>query len=153
MSDARVANGVPTLFALVFVIWAGCYLAGVRGDEPFPALIQPGFGYVLDDEDQVEWVDTRYAVEFAGGGVEEVDYHDLLPDAGASADVMAFKVFSDEAVEDPETAAWVRDRLDELGYDGDPVRLTVTLVEVTADTETDQRTEGKTKDVAEVDLR
>ena len=131
----------------------GAFLAARVGHEPFPALIQPSFSYVLDAEHTLEWVEVRYTVTFPGGRTEVVDYHDFLPGPDEKDDTIAWQVFTPAAASDPETAAWVRDRLADLGYDGKPERLTVTNVDVAVDLGTDGRTEGDTQDtIAVVEL-
>ena len=145
----KVPNGVPILFGLVFAVWAAGFLLLAGGREPFPALIMPGFDYVADNGDVIEWADVRYVVTFSDGRSQTVDYHEVLPDVGAKADNIAATIFEDA---DPETVAWIVQRLDKLDMQGHPVRLTVRAVAIELDQRTFAEAEGKTTDLIVVEL-
>jgi hypothetical protein len=146
---AKVPNGVPLLFGLVFAVWIAGFLLLASGREPFPALIMPGFGYVADNGNAVEWADVRYVVTFSDGRTQTIDYHDVLPEAGAKADSIAATTFEGA---DPETVAWLDQRLDELDLDGQPVLLTVRAVKVELDPHTFAAAEGDTTDLVVIEL-
>jgi hypothetical protein len=146
---AKVPNGVPMLFGLVFAVWVAGFLLLATGREPFPALTMPGFGYIADNGDAVDWADVRYVVSFADGRTQTVDYHDVLPEVGAKADSIAATIFENA---DPETIAWLVQRLDALDLDGRPVRLTVRVVKIELDRHTFAATEVGTKDIVVVEL-
>jgi len=142
----------PLVFSAVFVLWAVGFVLMAGGREPYPALIQPGFGYVADKGKDITWVEIRYVVTYADGSSQGVTYTDLLPDAGEKAGYIALTLLDGDRVDQPDVRAWLRDRVDRLGLGSDPVRLTEQRVTVTLDGDSLEKTYGTPVTSADVDL-
>lgn len=126
-------DGIPArahLFTLVLALWLAGFGLGQFGLEPYPAILQPSFGYVADAGDTVKATEVRYVVAFADGSTQRVEVEDLLTDAGDKAEYIALNViYGGES--DPDVIAWVSDKVARLDLDAEPVKLMVQTVEVT----------------------
>lgn len=119
------------LFTAVLLFWVVGYALARLGGEPYPAIIQPSFGYVADAGDTVEWTEIEYVVTFTDGDTEQIDFRDFYGDAGDKAEYIALRVITPDNESDAETVAWVGARLDELNLDGVPSELRVQVSDVT----------------------
>ncbi len=140
-------------FTAVFLIWVLGYALTRLGAEPYPAIVQPSFGYVADAGDVVEWTEIQYLVVFDDGRTQKIDYRDFFADAGGKAEYLAVRVMTPEVVADPGVVEWVAGRLEGLDLDGEPVKLVVQVFVVSISDDLGDRVESGPYEWATVDLQ
>lgn len=130
MSRRLRHGGRAGAFALVTSVWlAGIVVTGTDR-EPYPALIQPGFGRVPQASGLATGREVRLTVRHPDGRRVAVDFRALFPPTLSQTDAVAFVAFSDERTNaHPDTVEWVRQRLLSIGA-GSPTALEVTWVSV-----------------------
>ena len=101
---------------LPFVLVAQMVVA-FRWTEPFPAIMMPRFTYQTITQGEVVWRDVRIEVQFADGGLEAVDKHDLLESMHLpQRNKVLFRVFDTDSPSPahPSVVRWLARRAGEL---------------------------------------
>lgn len=109
---------VRIVFAFVLALFfLQLPLIYVTNTEPYPALTMPAFAGHPGQDGFVAFEEAIATVKFADGETEEVDIDRILPESRIISEPIFRKQFGTvESINDPETAAWLEDRLQRL-YD------------------------------------
>lgn len=105
---------VAALFALVFVVWASGMVASLTGEEPYPALTQPRFPTVHDEDGVVRATAVSFRVRLADGRVTTVEPERFLPASAGQELSLARSVLTPASTRDPATRAWLAQRFTRL---------------------------------------
>lgn len=150
LQDTRSAKqrwSIFGLFGLVFVLWAVGFGMKVNGPEPFPALIQPGFGNVPDRGGVVGASQVRYVVRFHNGREREIGYRRLFPEAGGMELSIGQHILVGGASRDPRTRVWLSERVARLQLGGKAKLLLVQRIPLLYDIDTRTSTEGEPRTI------
>jgi hypothetical protein len=106
------------LFAAVVIATPVQYIVKQKVSEPYPGLFQPAFGGVPSQSGILEERKPQIDVAYADGSSRAFTHQELLYDSGVqSLSVFNSGFYRDKAARarHPETTAWLKERVEELG--------------------------------------
>ncbi|GAA1996891.1 hypothetical protein JL107_12800 [Nakamurella flavida] len=138
----RTAVRLRVLFlALLLVVPAGLAIKRQAGVEPYPAILLPSFGPVLERDGVVRFRESEVIGITADGRQTVLDPAEVMPGANDGYSVVFGAIFSDEAkVTAPDSVAWLRQQLARSYPDQQFTSLSVRWVDSLYDSRTGQRT-------------
>ena len=99
--------------------------------EPYPGLYQPSFGGEVSSGPTYDSVEPRIAVTDADGSTRQLGVDAVLPPTGVDPGAVFRSAFREgPRAHDPDTAFWLRQRLQALEPGSDPQDVTVDWVHV-----------------------
>lgn len=153
MNPARQRLAVRALFAAALLALPVQVAVREIWSESYPGLYQPSFGGAPSSAAVATALEPRVDVEATDGSVTEVPFRDLLPPTPVlETAVFRSAFYSPDNAAEPETRAWLRDRVIAWRPGIDPSEVTITWEDVEYALSTGERRVVGTNRVTTVDV-